>query len=155
MKQEMMWQCHQHDHMQIICTSLQIYIHSNTLSLNFHRPEALPDTEPTASKHWRPLLLLSKTGRIICTILACKKFTPLAEAEYQCSMLQKYDYKACLQSCLENHWVSLKRRVHSVHATEHIDQITTVLSILNYNNNNSHNARINDNHVWVKFKHYP
>ena len=38
MKQEMMeWQCHQLDHMQIICTSLKTNNHASTLSLNFLR----------------------------------------------------------------------------------------------------------------------
>jgi len=52
MKQEMMWwQWHQLDHMQIICTSLQTDNHASTSSLNFfHRPDALPDAQPTASK---------------------------------------------------------------------------------------------------------
>jgi len=42
MKQEMMgWQCHQLDHMQIICTSLQTDNHASISSLIFHRPDAL------------------------------------------------------------------------------------------------------------------
>jgi len=49
MKQEMMgWQWHQLDHMQIICTSLQTDNVASTSSLNFYRPDALPDAEPTA-----------------------------------------------------------------------------------------------------------
>ena len=39
--------------MQIICTSLQTYNHASTLLLSFYRPDALPATQPTASKHWR------------------------------------------------------------------------------------------------------
>jgi len=42
-------QWHQLDHMQTICTSL----HTNTSSLNFYRPDALPDVKTTVSKHWR------------------------------------------------------------------------------------------------------
>jgi len=45
------WQ--QLDHMQTICTSLQTDNHTNTSSLNFYRPDALPDAQPTVSKHWR------------------------------------------------------------------------------------------------------
>jgi len=30
---------------------------SNTPSLNFYRPDALPDSKPTVSKHWRAKLL--------------------------------------------------------------------------------------------------
>jgi len=52
MKQEMMgWQCHQLDHMQIICISLQADNHASTSSLNFYSLDALPDAQPTVSKH--------------------------------------------------------------------------------------------------------
>jgi len=33
--------------MQTICTSLQPDNHASTLSLNFYRPDALPDAQPT------------------------------------------------------------------------------------------------------------
>jgi len=45
------WQWHQVDHMQTICTSLQTDNHTNTSSLDFYRPGALPDAQPTVSKH--------------------------------------------------------------------------------------------------------
>jgi len=45
------WQWHQLDHMQTICTSLQTENHTNTSSLNFYRPDALPDAQPTVPKH--------------------------------------------------------------------------------------------------------
>jgi len=44
-------QWHQLDHMQTICTSQQTDNHTNTSSLNFNRPDALPDAQPTVSKH--------------------------------------------------------------------------------------------------------
>jgi len=34
-------------------TSHQTDNHANTASVNFYRPEALPDDQPTVSKHWR------------------------------------------------------------------------------------------------------
>jgi len=40
-------QWHQLDHMQTICTSLQTDSHNNTASLNFYRPDALPDAQST------------------------------------------------------------------------------------------------------------
>jgi len=40
-------QWHQLDHMQTISTSLQTDNHNNTPSLNFYRPDALPDAQPT------------------------------------------------------------------------------------------------------------
>ena len=45
------WQWRQLDHMQTICTSLQTDNHTNTSSVNFYRPDALPDTQPTVSQH--------------------------------------------------------------------------------------------------------
>jgi len=49
-------QWHQMDHMQTICTSLQTDNHTNTSSVNFYRPDALPDAQPTVSKHWRRIM---------------------------------------------------------------------------------------------------
>ena len=46
-------QWHQLDHMQTICTSLQTENHTKTSSLNFYRPDALPDAQLIVSKHWR------------------------------------------------------------------------------------------------------
>ena len=43
----------QKDHMQTICTLLQTDNHTNAPSLNFYRPDALPDAQPTVSEHWR------------------------------------------------------------------------------------------------------
>jgi len=52
LEQEMMgWQWHQLDYMQIICTLLQTDNHVSTSPLSFYRPDALPATQPTASKH--------------------------------------------------------------------------------------------------------
>ena len=45
------WQWHQLDHTQTLCTSLQTDNHTNTSSLNFYRLDALPDAQPTVSKH--------------------------------------------------------------------------------------------------------
>jgi len=52
LKQEMTgWQWHQLDNTQIICTTLQTDNHTSTPSLNFLRPDSLPDAQPTVSKH--------------------------------------------------------------------------------------------------------
>jgi len=40
-------------HMQV-CTALQTDNHASTPPVSFYRPDALPATQPTASKHWRP-----------------------------------------------------------------------------------------------------
>ena len=60
MRQEMTgygMQWHQLDHIQTICTLLQTDNdnHTNISSLNFYRLDALPDAQPTASKHRRQL----------------------------------------------------------------------------------------------------
>jgi len=44
------WQRHQLGNMQV-CTSLQTDNHASTPPLSFYRPDALPATQPTASKH--------------------------------------------------------------------------------------------------------
>jgi len=52
MKQETTdWQWHQLDRMQIICILLQTDDYASTSSLIFDRPDALPDAQPTMSKH--------------------------------------------------------------------------------------------------------
>jgi len=43
---------HQLDHMQIISTSLQTDNYASTPALDFYRLNAVPDVQPTASKHW-------------------------------------------------------------------------------------------------------
>jgi len=45
---------------QTICTALQTDNHTNTSSLIFYRPDALPDTQPT---------VLSKTEKLLSTTL--------------------------------------------------------------------------------------
>jgi len=53
---DMMWQeWHQLNHMQAICTSLQKITMPAPNQSDFYGPDALPDTQPTASKHWRLL----------------------------------------------------------------------------------------------------
>jgi len=44
------WQWHQLDHMQV-CTLLQTDNNASTPPLSFFRPDFLPATQPTASKH--------------------------------------------------------------------------------------------------------
>jgi len=43
--------------MQTICTSLQTDNNMNTSSLNFYRPNALPDAQPTVSNQWKPKIV--------------------------------------------------------------------------------------------------
>jgi len=44
------------DHMHTVCTLLQRDNYANTSSLNFYRPDALPDAQPTVSLHCRQFL---------------------------------------------------------------------------------------------------
>ena len=46
-------QWHQLNHMQIICTTLQTDNHASTHHSIFYGPDALPDVQPTVSKHWK------------------------------------------------------------------------------------------------------
>jgi len=45
------WQQHQLDYMQLTCTSLQTDNNASTSSI-FYRQDALPNVQPTTSKHW-------------------------------------------------------------------------------------------------------
>ena len=47
------WQWHQMNQMQAICTLLQKITMPAPHQSDFYGPDALPDTQPTASKHWR------------------------------------------------------------------------------------------------------
>jgi len=67
LEQEMMgWHWHQLDHMQIICTLGQTDNYAITSPLSFYRPDALPATQPTASKHWRQNDILMCSWKRIC-----------------------------------------------------------------------------------------
>ena len=64
------WQWHQLDHRQTICTLLQTDNHTNTSSLNFYRSDALPDAQPTVSKHCSKPVHRTENKTIVI-ILAC------------------------------------------------------------------------------------
>jgi len=57
------WQWHQLDHMQIICTSPRQHL----ITQIFHRPDALPDAQPTVSKHWRQQRTYMTHGNSACS----------------------------------------------------------------------------------------
>ena len=61
-------QWHQWNHMQTMCTSLQTDNHINTSSLNFCRPDDLPDAQPTVSKQIASWL---KKWAVILTCWPC------------------------------------------------------------------------------------
>jgi len=49
--------------MQTICTSLQTDNHTTTSSLNFYRPDALPDAQPTVSNGKVPFCIWHKGSK--------------------------------------------------------------------------------------------
>jgi len=55
------WQWHQLGRMQV-CISLQTDNHAGTPPISFYRPDALPDTQPTTSKHWRQVEIMKWNG---------------------------------------------------------------------------------------------
>jgi len=59
----LMKQWHQRD---LTSTSLQTNNHASTPPLSFYRPDALPATQPTASKHWRQLFVQSNYNYYNC-----------------------------------------------------------------------------------------
>jgi len=66
-------QRHQLDHMQTICTLLQITTPTSHHSI-FYRPGAVPEAQPTVSKHWIPNCLTTcedwTNKRFICLVHA-------------------------------------------------------------------------------------
>ena len=60
--------------MQTICTSLQTDNHTNTSPPNFYRPGALPDAQPTVSKHWRPDYLTNNVYNNIINVITINNF---------------------------------------------------------------------------------
>jgi len=61
------WQWHLLGRMQI-CTSPQTDNHAGSPPFNFYRPYALPDAQPTASKHWRQKALKAcRFSQIVCS----------------------------------------------------------------------------------------
>ena len=69
------WQWHHLGHMQV-CTSLQTDNHASTPPLFFYRPDALPASQPTLSKHWRPLCnctVMYSCIAIFCFVVFCIK----------------------------------------------------------------------------------
>jgi len=90
-------QWHQLDHMQIIFTLLQTDNHASTSALSFYRPYALPAAQPTASKHWRPnILVKSHLVKRNCPD------TDLTECSTCTSTVQKYN---------KRHYTPLRRYV--------------------------------------------
>ena len=51
-------QWHQLVHMPTVCTSLETDNHTNNLSFNFYSLDALPDAQPTVSKHRRLFMIM-------------------------------------------------------------------------------------------------
>ena len=82
-EQEMIgWQRHQLDHMQIICISLQTGNHANTSPLSFYRPDALPATQPTASKHWKQM----------CTHLCAQNSSNVAQCTFMSTSKVRFTF---------------------------------------------------------------
>ena len=65
------WQWHQLNHMQTICYLFQKITTPAPHQSDFYGPDALPDTQPTASKHWK----LSPFSLLLCPFI----FSPRAE----------------------------------------------------------------------------
>jgi len=66
------WQWHQLGHMQV-CTLLQTNNHASTPPLIFYRPDALPATQPTASKHYLTVMQNNTYTKTVTTKLPLQK----------------------------------------------------------------------------------
>ena len=96
-----------------VCTLLQTENHASTPPLSFYRPDALPVTQSTESKHWRQKSTATHY-QIICEIhhvpltafagtwkLLCSRFTSVHSA------------LEVLQLCTISHWLSSSPLQHS------------------------------------------
>ena len=93
------WQWHQLGHMQV-CTSLQTDNHASTPPLSFYRPDALPATQPTVSKHWRHIIQNSKLSASIRQILERNTVLPLISAHLNVYQMQFYCDKLPNNKCI-------------------------------------------------------
>jgi len=82
------WQWHQLDNMRTLCTSLETDNYPSTSSLNFYRPNALPDAQPTVSKY-----ITGLKGRLVyfyvMTVISILRRTCRCGAESLASDLAK------------------------------------------------------------------
>ena len=89
------WQWHQLGHMQV-CTLLQTDNHTSTPPLiTFYRPDALPATQPTASKHWRKAC----TGGISQSIVKYREYHACGQYSQPYSVGGSSDVAFCCQNC--------------------------------------------------------
>jgi len=101
-------QWHQLDHMQTICTSLQTANHTNTTSINFYRPDALPYEQSTMSKHWRyygPLTTAKQTAFYF--INKCKQLNKISIQPSDSR--SRHSLHALVRNSLLNAFVSILR----------------------------------------------
>jgi len=109
-------QWHQLDHIQTICTSLQTDNHTNTSSLNFYRPDALPDAQPTVSKHWRQLTKTKTKIILITKITLTLTHTGLSCCSYvHLSNIQTRGLAAVKAYTGHHYWWSLNQNAFSTH----------------------------------------
>jgi len=59
--------------MQIICTSLQTDNHASTSSLNFYRPDALPDAQSTEGNAYECPVILNQLVIRVAEFFRCHK----------------------------------------------------------------------------------
>jgi len=99
------WQWHQLGHMQI-CTSHQTITTPAPHHSIFYRPDALPATQPTVSKHWRPktgirhTLKIWLTQKVIIIVIIQQNFcyTTIITVKITCEEL--CEQRITLETCL-------------------------------------------------------
>jgi len=65
------WHCRQLDDMQTICTLIQTDNYASNSSLNFYKPDAIHDTQPTVSKVTADTNLYCSMNRGTCVWKTC------------------------------------------------------------------------------------
>ena len=79
------WQWHQLNHMQAISTSLQKITTLASHHSDIYGPDALSDTQPTASKHWRllPFCGFQSADHAVNCLIIQTTVTFYLESEFQ------------------------------------------------------------------------
>jgi len=131
------WQWHQLDHMQMIFTLLQTLSPANISSFNFYRTDALPDDQPTVSKHWRQSRnhvtgQMNKTKTrtsnlcICCTVFPMNVVASVAQTEIELNKTDKDSAdlvvrQQCVRLSTEEVWIpDAKQRQDHWHLLTHI-----------------------------------
>ena len=112
----MVWQWHQLNHMQAVCTSLQKTTTTTPHQSDFYGPDAFSDNQSTASKHWRPSkkpslpnFQMKPLGKLITCASDTRQYNLILVKGWWCCMAGKVIVSLAL------HWSCVTDRLVFIH----------------------------------------